>query len=170
MPRISRTGDDRLIIAYNIRAKRKEQYATAGECAKKYKVPHSQWSMWESGKRTPDTERMRLLAKFFKCTEKDFFVPPENWEEEKAQMLLKLGVSVEEPIPEKPVENKKATNAAIDDGTKDYIQIVTMLAQVQSKFDKGEVDPATFNSKMQSIKEFVNFAHHSVMNERQPSE
>lgn len=167
MARVTRSEDERLIIAYNIKTRRKNKYPTSGQCAKEYNVPHSQWSPWESGRRTPDPKRLESIAEFLGCKLDDLFVPPDNWEEEKKQFLVNRdGIKEEENKPEPKSEEKKVS----EDATLDYLQIMSMLAKVQSKFDKGEIDPTIFYNKMQSIKEYVNFSYHSIMSEKQPSE
>ena len=168
MARVSRSEDERLIIAYNIKKRRKKNYPSSGKCAEAFKVPHSQWSPWESGKRTPDPERLANIAKFFKCGADDLLTAPENWPEEKARFLQERAQASksrkEEPAPEAaPLPVAATGTRSEDDGTDDYLSIVTMLAKAQSRFDKGEIPPELFAAKMQSIREFVSFSYHGLM-------
>lgn len=173
MARVTRSENDRLIIAYNIKKERKARFKTAGECVEKYGVQHSQWSPWESGRRTPDPKRLEDLEKFFKLKPGDLLKEPDNWAEEKARFLKERDKKKEDGDSQKNLatdQTVKRSSTTDDDGTDDYIQIVSMLAKVQSKFDKGEIDPNAFTTKMQSIREFVNFAYHGLVTENQPSE
>jgi transcriptional regulator with XRE-family HTH domain len=166
MARVARSEEDRLIIAYNIKKRRKDNYGSSGQCAEAFKVPHSQWSPWESARRTPDPERMDKIAAFFKCEAKDLLTPPENWKEEKARFLQERDKASKgkknAPIPE-PEVKQAPEPVKDDDGAADYISIVTMLAKVQSRYDKGEIPQEQFAAKMQSIREFVTYSYQGLM-------
>lgn len=61
----------REIIARNIRDCRLKMFPGRGggkKCAEKFGVSPQQWSPWERGKRTPDEDRMKQIAKFFDVT------------------------------------------------------------------------------------------------------
>ncbi len=175
MGRVARSEEDRLIIAYNIRKKRKERYASSGQCAAAFKVPHSQWSPWEAARRTPDPERLDKIASFFNCTANDLLTPPDNWHEEKARFLRERdksskGKNKKNTILEPEPAAKPASEPDNrDSDATDYISIITMLAKVQSKYDKGEIPPEHFEAKMRSIREFVTFSYHGMMNDKQPA-
>lgn len=170
MSRVARSEEERLIIAYNIKQRRKKNYPSSGKCAEAFKVPHSQWSPWESGRRTPDPERLAKIAKFFKTTPEEMQTPPENWPEEKERFIKErrqASKSRKEYLLDEAEENARAAapTTASDDDTDDYLSIVTMLAKVQSKYDKGEIPPELFAAKMQSIREFVSFSYHGLMSQ-----
>lgn len=168
MARVARSEEERLIIAYNIRRLRVENYPSSGKCAEAFGVPHSQWSPWESAKRTPDPERLDKLAAFFKCTAKDMLTPPENWKEEKARFIKERAESRKTRKENIAIQEESVSEPKVDrdDGASDYISIVTMLAKVQSRYDKGEIPKELFNAKMQVIRELVSFAYSGLMNEK----
>lgn len=169
MARVARGENERLIIAYNIKLRRKKKYAGNGDCAKAFKVPHSQWSVWESGRRTPDPERLEKIARFFKCTPEDLLTPPENWTEEKATFLEernRFSKNRKDAVLPVLEAGSTAPDNSQDDGTADYISIVTMLAKVQSRFDKGEIPADQFAAKMQSIREFVSYSYHGLVGQK----
>ncbi len=171
MSRIVRSEEERTIIAYNIRKRRKKGYDTSGQCARDFKVAHSQWSTWESGSRTPDPESLAKIAKFLKCTTTDLSTAPENWPEEKEKFIRERDQASTskkpKPLPEPEPAPKAVESTYTDDGTSDYISIVAMLAKVQSKFDRGEIPPEQFTAKMQSIREFVNFSYRGLLDDKQ---
>lgn len=174
MARVARSEEERLVIAYNIKKLRKKKYPTSGECAVAFKAPHSQWSPWESGKRTPDPDSMKRIAKFFKCDVEALTTPPENWEEEKARFIKereeasKRRKDVLASVPEPPPH--PATEEPRDENTSDILAIMTMLTKVQSRYDKGEIPPEQFAAKMQSIREFVSYSYHGLMDNKQAVE
>lgn len=174
MARVSRTEDERLIIAYNIKKKRKARFPTSGKCAEEFGVPQSQWSPWETGKRTPSNSRMESLAEFFKCSIEELMTPPTNWDEAKAAFLSERtsGKKQIQPSYASALMNSRNNNAQKiqEDGTSDYIEIVSMLAKAQSRFDQGGIDPTVFSSKMQSIKEFIDFSYRDIIPGKKPSE
>lgn len=166
MARVARSEEERLIIAYNIKKLRKKKYPTSGKCAEAFKVPHSQWSPWESGRRTPDPDSLERIAKFFKLDAEAMITPPENWDEEKARFIKerdeasKSRKDIPAPLPEIV---HQAAEEPRDQETSDLLAIMTMLTKVQSRYDKGEIPPEQFAAKMQSIREFVSFSYHGLM-------
>lgn len=170
MARVARSEEERLIIAHNIKQRRKDNYPSSGKCAEAFGVPHSQWSPWESGRRTPDPERLEKIAAFFKCSPEDLRTPPENWREKKAQFIKERDKASKSKKNAPAFEAEMPAEAEADsgdDGTADYISIVTMLARVQSSYDRGEIIPEQFAAKMQSIREFVAYSYHGLMDGRQ---
>ncbi len=58
----------RSIIAANIRACRLKAFPHRGgasQCAKEFNVAPQQWSLWETGARTPNYARLEKIAQFF---------------------------------------------------------------------------------------------------------
>ena len=166
MARVARSEEERLVIAYNIKKLRKKNYPTSGKCAEAFKVPHSQWSPWESGRRTPDPESLERIAKFFKRDAEALTTPPENWEEEKARFIeerdqaSKSRKNAPAPILESPHQVAEESH---EQDTSDILAIMTMLTKVQSRYDKGEIPPDQFAAKMQSIRELVSYSYHGLM-------
>lgn len=81
----------RLLIAWRIRNERSKLFPGIGgakKCAEKFGVSQQQWSLYESGRRTPDDERLSELADLFKVTLKHMKTPPANWPEIRKQLLL----------------------------------------------------------------------------------
>lgn len=163
MARVTRTEDERLIIAFHIK-QMTNQYNTGMECAEKFGVPASQWSAWTNGKRTPGDERLADIAKFFKVSVEDLKTAPPNWNEEKPKFIAehyqKKGGTPFVHAPERdadvPAQNDE------DDGTDDYIAIVTALAKVQAKYNKGQISTAKYESSMKSIREFIDFSYRDI--------
>ena len=162
MGRISQA--QREIIAYNITQLRKEKYPGKGgsyKCADDFKVPQSQWSPWETGRRTPDDSRLEQIAKFFGVTVDDIRQEPDNWEEKRYEWLAR----------KQGPRKKRNASFQRDDGyphaahgqhesganEEDYMEVVRLLMKGQSKFDRGEIDQKLYASKMQSVVNFVRF-------------
>lgn len=163
MARVTRSEDERLIIAFHIRHMT-SQYNTGQECAEKFGVPASQWSAWVNGKRTPEDDRLKDLAKFFNTTVEALKEAPPNWEEEKAKILKAQAKKKGGDIHAKAMEPETGakSHADEDDGTDDYIAIVTALAKAQAKFNKGLIPADKFESSMKSIREFIDFSYRNV--------
>lgn len=163
MARVTRTEDERLIIAFHIR-QLTNQYNTSAECAEKFGVPASQWSAWVNGKRTPEDDRLEDIAKFFKTTSETMKETPPNWEEEKAKILKtqakKKGHLTHAKAAEHEPEAIPQTDE--DDGTDDYIAIVTALAKAQAKFNKGLIPAEKYEASMKSIREFIDFSYRKI--------
>jgi transcriptional regulator with XRE-family HTH domain len=163
MARVTRTEDERLIIAYNIR-RLTGQYNTNAECAEAFGSPATQWSAWVNGKRTPEDARLKDIAKFFKTTEEALKEAPPNWEEEKANILKaqakkKGGDAYLKAMKHEP-EAKPLDDD--DDGTDNYIAIVAALAKAQAKFNKGLIPADKYEASMKSIREFIDFSYRDV--------
>jgi transcriptional regulator with XRE-family HTH domain len=139
------------------------KYNTGQECAEKFGVPASQWSAWVNGKRTPEDDRLKDLAKFFNTTVEALKEAPPNWEEEKAKILKAQSRKKGGDIHAKAEHATEAKpQADDDDGTDDYIAIVTALAKAQAKFNKGLIPPDKFESSMKSIRQFIDFSYRDV--------
>ena len=165
MARVARSEDERLIIAYNIKKRRMQKYPASGKCAEDYGVPHSQWSPWESGKRTPDPKRLVSIAKFLGCNAKDLQTPPDNWPEEKKLMLAEQQRKRPNAAPARigatsPGGKARPTEAA-DGGTAEYLHIVGLLTQALEEYHRGEIAPSAFMTKAKSVRDFINFTFHS---------
>lgn len=163
MARVIRTENERLIIAYHIR-QLSGQYNTNAECADKFGVPASQWSAWVNGRRTPEEERLPKIADFLKTSVEELKTEPPNWGEEKAKMQQKLakkkGNAASVAVPEQNAATAAKTTE--DDGTDDYIQIVTALAKVQARYNKGHITQDRYESSMKSIREFIDFSYRDI--------
>jgi transcriptional regulator with XRE-family HTH domain len=166
MARITRTEDERLIIAFHIR-QMSTKYNTGAECAEKFGVTAPQWSAWLNGRRTPEDDRLVEIAKFLDTTVEAMKEPPPNWEEEKAKILQawakKKGGDANTKAETAELEAGPTPRADNDDdGTDDYIAIVAALAKVQAKYNKGLIPPDRYESKMKSIREFIDFSYRDV--------
>lgn len=162
MARVIRSEDERLIIAYHIR-QLSDQYNTNAECADKFGVPASQWSAWVNGRRTPEDERLPKIADFLGTSVEELKTAPPNWEEEKAKMQQRLAKKKGKDaaiVPEQSTHTVAKTSE--DDGTDDYIQIVTALAKVQARYNKGRISQDRYESSMKSIREFIDFSYRDI--------
>lgn len=165
MARVARSEDERLIIAYNIKKRRMKKYPASGKCAEDYGVPHSQWSPWESGKRTPDPKRLVSIAKFLGCGAKDLQTPPENWAEEKRLMLAEQrrkrpDAAFARIVAASPGGKTRPPEAA-DGGTAEYLHIVVLLTQALGEYHRGEIAPSAFMTKAKSVRDFITFTFHN---------
>lgn len=166
MARITRTEDERLIIAFHIR-QMSGKYNTGIECAEKFGVPASQWSAWVNGRRTPENDRLADLAKFFDTTVEAMKEAPPDWEEEKAKILQawarkKGGGAYAKAAETEPAAEPMPRTDDDDDGTDNYIAIVAALAKVQAKYNKGLIPADKYESSMKSIREFIDFSYRDV--------
>ncbi len=163
MARVSRSENERLVIAWNMKDKT-ASYPTAGECAKKFGVPQPQWSAWINGRRSPEDERLEQIAKFCGCTVEDLKTEPPNWDEEKTKMIeyLSRKKGGDKATTASAQENREADDAA--EGADDYyVKIVSSLAKVQTKFNKGQISKAQYDASMKSINEFIDFSYRDVL-------
>ena len=154
----------REIIAYNITQLRKEKYPGKGgsyKCADDFKVPQSQWSPWETGRRTPDDGRLERIAKFFGVTADDIRKEPDNWEEKRYEWLARKQGPRKKRNAAYPhdAEHPYSAHGKPESGIseEDYMEVVRLLMKGQSKFDRGEIDPKLYAAKMQSVVNFVRF-------------
>jgi transcriptional regulator with XRE-family HTH domain len=152
----------REVIAYNITQLRKEKYPGKGgsyKCANDFKVPQSQWSPWETGRRTPDEDRMAQIASFFGITVAELKKEPDDWAEKRHEWLARKqgprrkrsAAYAQTEVPHSPFGKPESGS---DD---DYMEAVRLLMKGQSKFDRGEIDPKLYASKIQSVVNFVRF-------------
>lgn len=174
MARVARSEDERLIIAYNIKKRRMAKYSASGKCAEDYGVPHSQWSPWESGKRTPDPKRLESIARFLGCGAKDLQTSPENWAEEKRLMLTEQrrkrpNAASAESGAASSTGKRRAPKTA-KDGTAEYLHIVALLTQALAEYHRGAIAPAVFMTKAKSVRDFVNFTFCGQLPKAPPSE
>ncbi len=155
------TIKEKEIIAYNISELRKKKYPGHGggkKCAEAYGVPAQQWSPWEAGSRTPDDDRLKKIAKFFKVTVDDIRREPENWEEIRPEWLASKRMSKKRALQmqmEKGDLSDKTPASRANDT--DMMEIMKLLINGYEKVAAGEIDADEYAAKMQQIANFARF-------------
>jgi transcriptional regulator with XRE-family HTH domain len=172
----------RLLIAWRIRDERVKLFPNMGgakKCAAAFGVSQQQWSLYESGGRTPDDSKLAHIAKLFKVTLAHMKTPPGNWPEvrkrllrlKKSKELVKLDRLEEiiEPDDEFEAgletdngqdteqENNGQAYAVVESVPFPQPSIVTIgalidqIIAVDKMHDKGQIPTPVFNFAMESI-------------------
>jgi len=156
MVRERRSKEERKYIAANLKKFRKAKYNTTTMFADAIGMNYQQVSGWERGKYAPDSNNLKKLAKHLDVTVEQITSKPDDWRES--------GEVTEGDS--KDVAPKKGVNSVDkDDGTKDFVSIVQVLTNFQSKFNNGELNLSQeeYLQKIRRVNEFIAFEYRDLM-------
>lgn len=153
MVRTKRDEDEREYISTNLKELRKAKYKTIKEFADEIGIHYQQVAAWERGARSPDLFNIKKLAKHLGVEPHQITDKPDNWDEIKGQ---------DKSAPE--ATKAAGDNSADNDGSKDFVGIVTMLTNFQSQYNNGELNISKdeYLKRLQRVSEFIAFEYRDV--------
>lgn len=158
------------IIAWRITDARNTRFPGRGgakKCAAEFRVSDQQWSQYENARRTPDDEKLKLIARMLGVTFESLKTPPDDWPEKRRQWKNRVrpgrkNIKADDGIAEGIAEADEASTFAMltmtengDSAGVSVVDLISKLIEVQRMHDRGEIPTPLYRKGMETVDSII---------------